>query len=136
MEARGGTQESHLPDNATMRISIDREPEWYKGKEGRNDRVGDIASILESPGITTSTITPKGFGGNSRQQVCPASLPGADTKCDMNIDPMTGEMGCRMCFRRENKNTPYMEHGQALEDIFQAIERNSIRESQSGRKIA
>lgn len=136
MEARGGTQESHLPDNATMRISIDREPEWYKGKEGRNDRIGDIASILESPGITTSTITPKGFGGNSRQQVCPASLPGAETKCDLNIDPLTGEMGCRMCFRRENENTSYMEHGQALDDIFRVIQQNSIREAESGRRIA
>ncbi len=118
MEARGGPQEDFLPENVNIRVSL---PPGNKMPRRFSD-------LELNPAVSTSGFIPKEFAVPSdMNEVCPATIGGNPKRCDDVIDPDTGEIGCRRCFRRKAP-VNYLEHGSRLTDI---LERQFARMSQN-----
>ncbi len=118
MEARGGPQEDFLPENVNIRVSLPP-----------TNRMPSKFSDLElNPAVSTSGFIPKEFAVPSdMNEVCPATIHGNQQKCDEVMDPDTGLLGCRRCFRRKAP-VNYLEHGSRLNDI---LERQFARMTQN-----
>ena len=110
MEARGGPQEDFLPENVNIRVSL---PPGNKMPRRFSD-------LELNPAVSTSGFIPKEFEVPSdMNEVCPATIGGNPKRCDDVIDPDTGEIGCRRCFRRKAP-VNYMEHGSRLKDMLES----------------
>ena len=111
MEARGGPQEDFLPDNVNIRVSL----------PPNNTMPSKFSDLELNPAITTSGFIPKEFAVPADMiDICPATIHGNQQKCDEVMDPDTGMMGCRRCFRRGTPNVNYLEHGNRLTDILES----------------
>ena len=74
-----------------------------------------------NPAVSTSGFIPKEFEVPSDMyDICPATIGGNQKYCDKVIDPDTGLMGCRRCFRREAPVVNYLEHGSRLKDLLES----------------
>ena len=110
MEARGGPQEDFLPENVNIRVSL----------PPGNEMPSKFSDLELNPAVSTSGFIPKEFEVPSdMNDICPATIGGNQKYCDKVIDPDTGLMGCRRCFRRKSP-VNYLEHGSRLKDLLES----------------
>lgn len=116
MDARGWNDDALAP-NYNINISLPGRmlPDQVKpGTTYRmpNGRVIDLYELTQHPAIGMSGFDKLPKEG-SKTTICPVTLPGSPKGCDNVIDPVTGQMKCRNCFRRGSQ-TMFLENRKPL----------------------
>lgn len=93
LDARGWEDDA-FPSNVNVRISLPGRETMDTLSPDAEYAGTNIADLLRHPRISASTYD--AVGRNS--VVCPKTLRGTKSNCNSNIDPRTGDLGCRACW--------------------------------------
>ena len=112
LDARG---QEDLSPNLGLKVSLPGRMTTDNIKPGTEYQGVDLHELGKHPAIDYTTYD--SIAENDPNfNVCPATIPGNPKKCDMNIDPMTGDKKCRSCYRR-GSTVGYADHDKPLSRI-------------------
>lgn len=87
-----------------------------KDVPSRTINVGELSRLLGADGKPMLGMTGFDKIPSNPDTICRATIPGNPKKCDLVTDPLTGELGCRACFRRGGRSV-YLENQRALSNL-------------------
>jgi len=110
LDARGW--DDWNPDNIRLRLSM-------PGKKTHNDLPGGdlISELLTHPNVVPSSYDTVAPG----YVICPKTEKGNTPQCNSNIDPLTGQKGCRACW--SDKPVVYGHHDGKPSRVFSPEEK-------------
>lgn len=113
LDARG---QEDLSPNLALKVSLPGRMTTDNIKPGTEYQGVDLHELRQHPAIDFTTYD--SIAENDPNfNVCPATLAKPNQKkCDQQIDPMTGEMKCRACYRR-GSTVGYADHDKPLSRI-------------------